>query len=297
MKVIKKIKEKYKQFLTQPVTKDNEIKAIYRYVLFNVKNKMTRQITFNWIEGLKFIARKGDAGIVGNIYFGLYEFEESIFLLHLIEKEDVFIDIGANVGHYSLLMSGIKKCKSIAVEPVPETFKQLVKQVELNNLGELITLLNIGVSDSDGELFFSTDKGTMNRIVNKNYENLVKVKVSTIDALSENNIPIAIKIDVEGYEKHALMGAQKTLSNHVLKVIIVELNESGVKHGIKDDEIYSEIVKFGFKPFSYDAINRKLIPLLSYNKHKFNTLFIRDIEYVKERVSGSKKIRIKNKLF
>jgi FkbM family methyltransferase len=297
MKVIKKIKEKYKQFLIQPVTKDNEIKAIYRYVLFNVKNKMTRQITFNWIEGLKFIARKGDAGIVGNIYFGLYEFEESIFLLHLIKKEDVFIDIGANVGHYSLLMSGVKKCKSIAVEPVPETFKQLVNQVELNNLGELISLLNIGVSDSDGDLFFSTDKGTMNRIVNKNYENLVKVKVSTIDALSESNMPIAIKIDVEGYEKYALMGAQKTLSNHILKVIIVELNESGVKHGIKDDEIYSEIVKFGFKPFSYDAINRKLTPLDSYNKHKFNTLFIRDIEYVKERVSCSKKIRIKNKLF
>lgn len=297
MKVIKKIKEKYKQFLIHPVTKGNEIKAIYRYVLFNVKNKIAGQIIYNWIEGLKFIVRKGDAGIVGNIYFGLYEFEESIFLLHLIEKEDVFIDIGANVGHYSLLMSGVKKCKSIAVEPVPQTFKQLVNQVELNNLSKLISTLNIGVSDSKGELFFSTDKGTMNRIVNENYRNLVKVKVSTIDALSENNIPIAIKIDVEGYEKYAFMGAQETLANPLLKVLIVELNESGAKHGIKDDEIYSEITKFGFKPFSYNAINRNLTPLDSYNKHKFNTLFIRDIEHVKERVSGSKKIKIKNKLF
>lgn len=297
MKVIKKIKEKQKQFLVHPVTKGNESKALYRYVLFNVKNKIVKQIIYKWIEGLKFIARKGDAGIVGNIYFGLYEFEESIFLLHFIEKEDIFLDIGANIGHYSLLMSGVKKCKSIAVEPVPETFKQLVNQVDLNNLGTLILPLNIGVSSSNGELFFSTDKGTMNSIVNKDYGNSIKVKVSTIDDLSEHNMPIAIKIDVEGYEKFAFMGAQKTLANPLLKVIIVELNESGIKHGIKDDEIYSEIVKFGFKPFSYDAINRKLTPLDSYNKHKFNTLFIRDIEYVNERVSSSKKIKIKNKLF
>lgn len=297
MKVIKKIKEKRKQFLFHPVTNNNEIKAIYRYVLFNLKNKIVKQITYNWIEGLKFIARKGDAGIVGNIYFGLYEFEESIFLLHLIENEDIFIDIGANVGHYSLLMSGVKKCKSIAVEPVPETFKQLVKHVKLNNLEKLISPLNIGVSDSDGALFFSIDKGTMNRIVNKDYANAVKVKVSTIDSLSENNIPIAIKIDVEGYEKYALTGAQKTLANPLLKVIVAELNESGAKHGIKDDEIYSEITKFGFKPFSYDAISRKLTPLDNFNKHKFNTLFIRDIEFVNERVNRSKKIKIKNKLF
>jgi FkbM family methyltransferase len=293
MKAIRKIKEKYKQFKIHPITKGNEFKGLYRYISFNIKNKFINEIHYNWIEGLQFVASKGDAGIVGNIYFGLYEFDESIFLLHFMEKEDLFLDVGANVGHYSLLLSGLKRCKSIAIEPVPKQYNQLQKLLNLNRLETLIDARNIGISNAEGTLYFSTDRSTMDRVVSEKYKNSVSVGVVTIDSIFSDVFPIAIKIDVEGYEKYALDGASKTLQNENVKVIILELNQSGLKYGFDDSIIYKTILGYGFRPFSYNPVHRKLIQLESYNTHQFNTIFVKDENFVANRLLKSRKISIR----
>jgi FkbM family methyltransferase len=279
------------------VTNGNELKSLYDYILFNIKNRVFRELEYNWINNLKFLARKGDAGIVGNIYFGLYEFEESIFLLHLIREEDTFLDVGANLGHYSLLLSGIKNCKSISIEPVPKTFQQLLKQIKLNNLETFIEPINVGASNCDGELYFSTDKGTMDRIVREDYKNSVRVPVLSLDSIVSNREPIAIKIDVEGYEKHVLDGGSTILNKDKLKVLILELNRSGEKFGISDEELYSKVIDLGFTPYSYNVLDRKLVKLQSYNKHKFNTIFVRDEEFISNRLKNSSSVKVKNKNF
>ncbi|MGH2665091.1 FkbM family methyltransferase [Flavobacterium sp.] len=297
MKIIRKIKNRYKQFKSHPVTNGDEFKGLYKYIEFNIKNRIFNEIQYKWIGSLKFIARKGDAGIVGNIYFGVYEFEESLFLLHFLQKQDTFLDVGANLGHFSLLLSGIKGCKSIAIEPVPKTYKQLQKQIQLNNLGELISPFNIGVSNFDGKLYFSTDKGTMDRIVNERYKNAVQVPVLSLDSILNEQVPLAIKIDVEGHEKQALEGGMTVLKDDRLKVLILELNGSGEKFGVSDDEIYAEVLQLGFKPFAYDVANRQLIKLKSYNKTQFNTIFIRDEEFVTNRLKKADLITIRGRKF
>src|SRR5690606_33469168 len=156
MKLINRLKTRYSQYKSHPVTQDRELRALYKYVKFHIVNNFVKTQTFSWLADLKYLARKGDAGIIGNISFGLYEFEESIFLLHFLEHEDLFLDVGANLGHYSLLMSGIKKCDSIALEPVPETFQQLCKQIQVNNLVPAIDARNMGVSNKNGQTYFST---------------------------------------------------------------------------------------------------------------------------------------------
>jgi FkbM family methyltransferase len=295
IKIIKKLNQRYLEFKNHPIGKDEPIYNIFRYSLFNIKSKFIREIEYPWIGSLKFIARKGDAGIVGNIYFGLYEFTESIFLLHFLEEQDIFFDIGANLGHYSLLASGIKRCQSLAIEPVPETFNQLKKQIELNNLIGLITPLHIGVADNIGTLNFSTDRGTMNRIVSNDYKNSVSIPIETVDSIAINNdIPTAIKIDVEGFEKHVLTGAFNVLENPKLKVLIVEVNNSGENYGIKDDDIFIHILDFGFKPYNYNPYSRNLAPIETYNKKSFNTIFIRDVIFVQKRLNKCVKIKIRN---
>jgi hypothetical protein len=133
-KIVQRLKLRNQQFSNHPVTKDNRIKALTKYIVFNSVNQIQSNIKYNWIENLVFYASKGDGGIVGNIYYGLYEFDESMFMLHYLREEDIFLDIGANVGHYSLLASGIKNCQSISIEPVPNTFERLNQQVNLNKL-------------------------------------------------------------------------------------------------------------------------------------------------------------------
>ncbi|MFB9271733.1 MULTISPECIES: FkbM family methyltransferase [Flavobacteriaceae] len=293
-RAFRKIRKRAKQFKKHPITKRNRARALMSYIFFNIVVLFKNEIIYNWLGGLKIYIRKGDAGIVGNLYFGLYEFNESMFLLHFLREDDVFLDIGSNLGHYSLLASGIHKCKSIAIEPIPKTYKQLLRQINLNNLAGYIKALNIGVSSENLEMYFSTNRGTMNRIVTKGYNNSIKIPVKTVDSIINEDINL-IKIDVEGYEKFVLLGCKETLQKSSLKAIIIEINESGNIYNIKNEEIENILFAHGFIPFKYDPINRKLINLNSYNKEQFNTIFIRDYEFVKERILKSKSINIWNK--
>ena len=48
--------------------------------------------------GFRVVVKKGQAGMTGNLYSGLLEFEEMMFVIHYLRTEDIFFDIGANVG-------------------------------------------------------------------------------------------------------------------------------------------------------------------------------------------------------
>jgi FkbM family methyltransferase len=297
IKAYKKIKQRNKMFKIHPVTKNRSNKALFRYVVFNLKNKIMTNMTYKWIGSLKFFASKGDGGIVGNIYFGLFEFYESMFLIHFLREEDTFLDVGANIGHYSLLASGIANSKTIAIEPVPSTFKRLTKQIELNKLSDKIETFNIGVADKSDYLFFSTDKSTMNKVVKETYKEAVKVEVKTIDSLAGSETFNLMKIDVEGFEKFVLNGSSSTLKSDNLKAIIIEINFSNQFYGVENVEILDILLSYGFKPYRYDPTKRELIKLESYNQEQFNTIFVKDYDFVMKRIKESRKIKVWNTSF
>ena len=73
------------------------------------------------------IANAGMAGATGNIYVGLREFEDMAFLLHLLRPDDLFVDVGANIGSFTVLASGAVGARSLAIEPIERTFNILIK--------------------------------------------------------------------------------------------------------------------------------------------------------------------------
>jgi len=137
----------------------------------------------------------------------------------------------------------------------------------------------------------------MDRIVDASYKNSVSVQVKTIDTILGTTVPLALKIDVEGYEKYALEGATKLLSNPNFKVLIIELNNSGKQYKVNDQDIYTTVLGFGFKPYHYDPKKRELKALNTYNINQFNTIFVRDLEFVNSRVIASSIIKINNHYF
>ena len=292
MKLLSRMKLMSGRFKRNPITKDRPIKAMLKYIFFNILCRLKKEVNHTGIGGLKFKISKGDAGLVGNVYFGVYEINESMFAVHFLRKNDTFLDVGANLGHYSLLASGLSQANSITVEPIPSTFAKLMEQIKINDLSTTITALNIGLSDSVSELYFSNDDSDMNCIVTSEYPNAIIVPVSTIDTICKNETVSLMKIDVEGYEKHVINGARETLSNLSLKALIVELNTSGVKYGITDEEVYNQLLSYGFLPYEYKPLTREILPLESYNKKQFNTIFIRDLEYVTQRIIASKKYSV-----
>ena len=101
------------------------------------------------------------------IQTGLYEKETSLYMMNSLSPGDVFVDIGANSGYYSLLASQIvgQRGHVYSFEPHHDTYSRLVRNVELNSLNN-VDMVNMGVSsfDGEGELFVSKSSDGLNSL-------------------------------------------------------------------------------------------------------------------------------------
>ena len=238
---------------------------------------------------------KGMTGATGNIYLGLHDFYEMAFLLHFLQKDDLFTDIGANIGSYSILASGVSGSRTVAFEPVLKTFLQLRKNITINHLENRIKAYNMAVGAMIDTLFFTTSLDTVNHVISeyemKNTEDHVEVNVNTLDnIIKEDGVPALIKIDVEGFETEVILGMEETLASKTLKAIIIELNGSGWRYGYDENNIHNKLLSHGFQPYVYNPFKRTFNLSSGYGSH--NTLYLRDLEFVKERVRKAEKIKV-----
>ena len=247
-------------------------------------------VVYPFTENSKLIISKGQTGSTGNLYCGLLEFNDMGFLLHFLRSTDLFLDVGANVGAYTILASAEINCKTIAVEPIPETFNNLTENISVNNVSEKVKALNIGLGSKKGKLNFTKSFDTVNHVATADEKDTIQVEVETLDSILIKDIPSLIKIDVEGFETEVILGADKTFNNQKLKAIIIELNGSGFRYGYDENKIHLDLLNKGFNPFGYNPKTRELIKLDSYGS--FNTIYIRDLNYVKKRISESRQIKI-----
>jgi len=277
-----------------PLAKKNLILAYYRFFKWQLNSILNKNLqSLNFIGPINFLAKKRLTGITGNIYTGLHEFNDMGFLLHFLKQDDVFFDVGANVGSYTLLAS-FRKAKTIAFEPIPETFDILTKNIQLNSLQSDVTLVNKAVSSRYGILNFTNNQDTTNHVVSHSDEQTTEVEMILLDDFFAEHKPILIKIDVEGFETEVLNGSQSYLSDTSLKAIIIELNGSGNRYGFKDDDIHAKLLKHHFKPYDYNPFNRILKELNTYGKD--NTIYVRDIEFIKKRIQLSEPFNILNQV-
>ena len=139
-----------------------------------------------------------------------YEPIESNFIRDSIKEGDTFLDIGANIGWFSLLASKLvgSKGKIVAFEPRKTTFKYLTKSISQNRIGKYVKAHNLALADKPGSLEIGWAEGTPNpggtHLVfskNENYH-YQTVDVKTLDSFFNKDFSKVdfIKIDVEGAE-------------------------------------------------------------------------------------------------
>ena len=274
-KIIKKIIQRFYSFKKHPLTKTSPQKALLRYFIFNILHRIHNvPRIYKWINGLKFYAEKGDAGIVPNIYFKLFDYEDSMFVLDEIKENDVFVDIGANVGHFTMLAAR-NGAIVYSFEPVPQTFLKLEKNLKLNNLSKSINTFNYGIGEKTDILYFSCNRGVMNQVVSSDYLHSIAVNVFPLDKVLSDVNPKMIKIDVEGYEYFVLKGGADTLKKKSLHYVLIELNDSSLQFGFTSDQIHQILLDNNFVPVRYSPNVKSLVGLESFNKDSFNTLYKR----------------------
>ena len=216
----------YSFLLHHPLTKDQKITALVRLIKWQIKSRLFKgPFIYPFVNDSILLIRKGMTGATGNIYAGLHEFYDMSFLLHLLKKDDLFVDVGANVGTYTVLAASCKGARTICFEPIPDTFKNLLDNISVNKIQNLVNAYEVALGKSKGNINFTTDHDTMNHVVEKEKsKNDINVKMSTLDISLIGLSPILIKIDVEGFETEVINGGVQTLKSDSLKAIIIELN-------------------------------------------------------------------------
>ena len=281
--------------LSHPLNREHKFKTLVRFVSWQLGSRLVPgTVVFDWVNGARFLVKNGDTGLTGNIYSGLDEFQDMAFVLHFLREEDLFVDVGANVGSYTILACKAVGARGFAFEPVPSSYKRLVENMRLNDVGEKVKCINKGVGAKLGSLAFTSGSDTTNHALasGEQCDNKVTVEMTSLDSVLRDESPALMKIDVEGYETLVLEGAQETLKKPALRCVIMELNGSGARYGYDEARIIDAMFAHGFKTCSYSPLDRTLVDTDGKDMRSPNVLFIRDESFVRERLKNAPKVTI-----
>lgn len=168
-------------------------------------------------------------------------------ILELLKQDDIVLEVGANIGYYALIEARI--CQKIyAVEPHPENFARLQRNVALNGYANVVTRQGaFGASDGAIKLFCSNLSNWHScREAPVSTDEFIEVEGFTVDRfVRENEAPTFIKMDVEGYELQVLRGAEHTLRS--VRHLFLELHGTILTRA-EIAEILDRIEVSGLKP-------------------------------------------------
>jgi FkbM family methyltransferase len=275
-------------------------KGIRRYVNFSVKilNFSTDHITLSGTEkiylpdGNSFkIFSRGDDFIPSQVFwkgYGGYEDSVEIFY-HFAKRSKCIVDIGANIGYFSLVAAACnKEAKIIAFEPVERVYNRMIKQISINNFLNIVPEKKV-VSDNTGKATLYVPNNNLMALaasVKKGWvTDVIPVESDCIcldDYKKTNNIKSIdlIKMDCEFHELSVLNGMKGILEKDGPTILIEILlpDIPGVKDYFEDNS-YVEIEKMmrSYGYYSYLLYKGCLIKTdkLEYNPTDRNYLFVK----------------------
>ncbi|MDP8265649.1 MAG: FkbM family methyltransferase [Candidatus Aceula meridiana] len=245
----------------------SQISALFSMIIFPPEKLKIRQVKVNNYQLLVCSNETIGRQIAWN---GGYEIAESRFIADFIKPTDVCLDVGANIGYYTLLMaSRVPKGQVYSFEPVPLCYHLLQSSIYFNKFVN-ITVNNCAVGEEAGKepLFIASDSAfsSLRSSIECNFAKKIDVKVITLDdyTSSEGIAKVDfLKIDVEGAEMLVINGATKLLSdvNRRPRLMMLELSAC---HLQKFSSNVTAIVDV-LKTHGYHAKILKNNKLLSYN--------------------------------
>ena len=181
------------------------------------------------------------------------------------------LDVGANVGVYSMLLArwAGPAHRVYAFEPAPRTVQLLRDHIALNGLTAQVMPVAQAVSDECGEATFYAHELSGESSLNAGYAGRVKeaeavrVPVTTVDKFCQEHsiAPKLIKIDVEGYDLHALRGALGTLTQHQPALVVEMHPMHWAEVGVTAQEIAQFIQAL---PYTVTPLENQAAPLAEF---------------------------------
>jgi FkbM family methyltransferase len=219
---------------------------------------------------------------------GYYEPTETAVLTELARVSHNILDIGANVGYYSVKLAKAMPNESSlsAIEPLKSAFDQLVQNISLNNLSDRVTVHQIALSASEQmvnlhvPLISGSSASSMRELhpeeLNR-IESVHALKLSTfISEFMPNGVDL-IKIDVEGAELLVLESGWGAISKFKPVIFAELLRKWSARFGYKPETLKKKIEDLGYSCFEILPKNKiSLIQEIDELTISTNFLFIPD---------------------
>jgi FkbM family methyltransferase len=200
-------------------------------------------------------------------WYGHYEKPVGTVLKQLLQPDNVFLDIGANIGYFSLLAArSIPDGKVVSFEPVSYLFEALEKNVSLNKGVNILPIkIAVGEKEEEGLIYLSSaDNSGMSSFQQpENYSGQNEmVKIVTLDnwfsksGLNKINV---LKIDVEGNELAVLKG-MKNIANRFKPHILLELNPETLSlFNLTPADLLSYAAALSYKIFAITEVGKLVL--------------------------------------
>lgn len=253
-----KLVELIRMLLTHPSSRGRRLSTIgraLRWQLTRFTGVRSADVRFG---PMRMRCRRGYASASGVMYFGLSEWDEMLFVLRYLRAGDVFVDVGANVGIYALLVSTvIPELRTIAVEPDADARERLEENRSLNP-GVRIEIVGAALAAEVGTARMTKGRDTLNRLARPEEAGTGEVTVTTLDVLCGDAVPAVVKIDVEGAELEVLRGAERVLANSPPPVVLLEMIDDNLStFGRSRSDVAGFLKARGYALFEYDAGARR----------------------------------------
>jgi len=248
--------------------------------------------------GLKWELNPSDYVQQDIFWYGAKDRWDIFHVKRLLRPGDVILDVGANIGYYSLTLANTLKgnCTVYSIEPVPATFARLKNHIRLNNYECCIDPCQIALSDRTYETSMLVRVGgnSGSATLSCHGKNEVKVNVDTLDNFCEQkNVRTIqfIKIDVEGFEPSVLRGGLKTIEE-MAPIILLEVDPPLLRMAKASfEELKSILSKLGYS--LYYADRTKLTPFTGLNgndeisQEVQNVFCLKPVHYERARLGSS----------
>lgn len=230
-------------------------------------------------------------------YEEFLEHKERAFINRFLQRGDVFVDVGAHIGWYTLIAARRvgKSGRVYAFEPSEKSCNRLRENISNNHL-ENTSCFRLALSDGNTHLPIKipqdgydawTSFGHPSELkIIKNVKNIRNETVETIrwdDFSARHNLTGEVsmmKIDVEGWETRVLAGGSKTFCREDAPVLLIEFADVIRKScDSSSGELYQALEKLGYKMFVYEPLKKKLVhdPLRESYPH-LNLIAIKNLD-------------------
>jgi FkbM family methyltransferase len=202
------------------------------------------------------------------VFLDLFGIELRRTLLPLLRAGDLFVDVGANFGFWTVLAAR-RGCRVVAAEPVAGTRRLLGANIERNGVGDRVEVVAQALSDAPGAVVVAVPDGESGQAsVHPDPGARLErheVPATTLDALVGQRRVRFLKVDVEGHELAVLRGAVALLASGRVDFLLVELSGALLdRAGLSSREIVDLLIADGYELVRFVPANAGLFPRRSY---------------------------------